>query len=253
MLMLLPHAHAHPLSLASSLLTCTMSLSFLVNPAKLADLPAMLERNKGSEAQLLEDIKKKYWSLKFEDFAETEDSKNEEENEDKEGWVKLGDICNTRGGIKFKLEIQPSSIISKYIYLRGQNLNNIILNNKDFVYLNYYDKKFETYKINKSDLYYVLVGSVGLCGESSIEAYMSGNICSIYNIDINMSKKYIMYYLIFNKPKFNKNAQPNISRETLLNILIPNLSLSKQEKIVEYLDEKFKTYKIEETLELFKE
>lgn len=55
---------------------------------------------------------------------------------------------------------------------------------------------------------------------------MSGNICSLFNFEkYNYNKKYVMYYLIFNKPKFNKNAQPNISRNILKNIEIPNITL----------------------------
>ena len=160
------------------------------------------------------------------------------------GWVKLGDVVETNGGIKFKLEQQPINKITKYIYLRGQNLDDIkFRKNTEFVYLDYYDSKFESYKINKGDLYYVLVGDVGICGISEVDAYMSGNLCSIHKFN-NCNKKYIMYYLIFNKPISNGNAQPNISRSILSNIQIPSLSLSHQQEIVEFLDSQFELYDI---------
>ena len=182
----------------------------------------------------IKELEKNGYSLKMEEKIE----------KIKKGWVKLGDVVETRGGIKFKLEQQPVNKITKYIYLRGQNLDDIMFRkNTEFVYLNYYDPKFESYKINKGDLYFILVGDVGICGISDVEAYMSGNICSIYKFN-NYNKKYIMYYLIYNKPKSNGNAQPNISRSTLLDMKIPSLSLEHQQEIVDFLDKQFELYDI---------
>jgi type I restriction enzyme S subunit len=67
----------------------------------------------------------------------------------------------------------------------------------------------------------------------------------MYNFDeSNFNKKFTMYYLIFNKPKANTNAQPNISRDILKNILLPNLPLQHQEEIVKFLDNQFEKYDI---------
>lgn len=150
--------------------------------------------------------------------------------------VKLGDVCKTNGGVKFKLDIQPSEQKSDYIYLRGQNLDDYKLRNGNFVYFNKYTKKFDNYKLNIGDLYYVLVGNVGICGLSNINAIISGNLCSIHSFNKNIDKKYIMYYLINNKPIANKNAQPNISRKTLLDIKIPIPSLEKQQEIINKIE-----------------
>ena len=157
---------------------------------------------------------------------------------------KLGEICETRGGIKYKLDC-ISDIKSEYIYLRGQNLNNITFRNNDFVYLNKYDTKLESYKLKKGDLYYILVGNVGTCGISNIDCYMSGNICTLFNFEkYNYNTKFIMYFLIYNKPNINNNAQPNISRNTLKNISIPNLSLEIQQEIINKI-EKFENYNLQ--------
>ena len=197
----------------------------------------------------IEQIKLKNYSLKFDDYFKEESNK-----QDTSGWLKLGDVCETNGGIKFKLEQLPTEHTSDYIYLRGQNLNDIKFRNTNYVYLRYYDKKFESYKINNGDLYYILVGTVGICGISNINAYLSGNICSLFNFEkYNFNKKFVMYYLIFNKPQVSSNAQPNISRETLKNFLIPNLTLSHQEEIVKFLDEIYEHAKIEDTLKYLKD
>jgi len=194
-------------------------------------------------------IKSKNHSLKFDDFFKVVEVK-----QNTKGWIKLGDVCDTRGGIKFKLEQQPTENKTEYIYLRGQNLDNFKFRNNDYVYLNYYDERFKSYKINNGDLYYILVGSVGTCGIAEIDAYMSGNICSLFNFEnYNFNKKFTLYYLIFNKPMYNCNAQPNISRDTLKNILIPNLTPQHQQEIVEFLDEIYKTNSINDTTKYMKD
>ena len=67
----------------------------------------------------------------------------------------------------------------------------------------------------------------------SIDSYLSGNICSLYNFDkYNVNKLFLMNYLIYNKPKTNNNAVPNISREIMNNIMIPIPSLDDQNKII---------------------
>lgn len=192
-----------------------------------------------------EQIEKNNYSLVYNDYF----GKKEEEI-DNNKWIELGKICETKGGIKFKLEKQPVTIKTNQIYLRGQNLKDLTFKNNDYVYLDYYEERFESYKINKDDLYYVLVGSVGICGISKENAYMSGNLCSIFNTEkFGYNKKYIMYFLIFNKPDYNSNAQPNISRDTLKKILIAKLTLTHQEEIVKFLDKYFEKNNIDEFIE----
>ena len=64
---------------------------------------------------------------------------------------------------------------------------------------------------------------------------ISGNLCRIYNCKIN--KKYLINYLVQNKPKTNNNAQPNISKGTLEKVKIPVPSTEDQEKVVKMIDE----------------
>jgi len=149
---------------------------------------------------------------------------------------RLGDIVETCGGIKFKLETQCSEKNTGNIYLRSQNLNDFKMRNNDFIYLQYENKQFKSYKINNGDLYYVLVGNVGVCGECSVDAFMSGNMCSIRNIKNICVKKYLMIYLIYNKPKSEGNAQPNISRTTLHNIIIKIPSIEDQQIIIQEIE-----------------
>ena len=148
----------------------------------------------------------------------------------------LGEIAKLSGGIKYKLSKQPCNI-GDIIYLRGGDLKENYIDKFDGVYFDYEDEKFNNYKINYGDIYYTLVGTVGICGEYKInkKSVISGNICRIY--DININKKYLISYLNLNKPKANSNAQPNISKNTALLIKIPVPSLEDQEKVVKMIED----------------
>ena len=195
----------------------------------------------------IEDIKKKYWSLKFEDYAETEDSKNEEENEDKEGWVKLGDICNLEKGKTLTI-----NNIKKGIYP-------VIAGGKEPKgYHNEFNRNENTIIISCSG------ASAGYVSRYSSKIWADDCFSVVFKDNINdFNYDFVHYLLKFSQYQYMKsekeggfqkgNGIPHAYPKDYQNILIPNLSLSKQEKIVEYLDEKFKTYKIEETLELFKD
>jgi type I restriction-modification system DNA methylase subunit len=151
--------------------------------------------------------------------------------------MKLGELVETSGGIKFKLSKQPITIPSKIAYLRGGDLNNYKTTEFNGVYFDYEDKKFNDFIINKGDIYYTLVGTVGICGEylCDLKTIISGNLCRIYNCKIN--KKYLINYLIQNKPKTNNNAQPNISRGTLEKIIVKVPSVEDQEKVVKMIEQ----------------
>ena len=197
----------------------------------------------------IENIKEKNYSLKYDDYFNIS-----EEIVISDKWIKLGDICSTRGGIKHKLEEGITDEPNDYIYLRGQNVQDKYMKVIDFKYLNKIDSSYDSYKIYIGDLYYILVGNVGTCGISNVEGYMSGNLCSLYNFEnYNFNKFYVMYFLIFNKPEPSTNAQPNISRDKLKNIKIPNLSLEHQEEIVNFLDEIYEKVNIEDTNKYLKD
>lgn len=149
----------------------------------------------------------------------------------------LGELVEISGGVKFKLSKQPISTPSKIAYLRGGDLNEYKTTDFNGVYFDYEDKKFNDFTINYGDIYYTLVGTVGICGEYlyNHKTIISGNLCRIYNCKIN--KKYLINYLVQNKPKTNNNAQPNISRGTLEKIKIPVPSAEDQEKVVKMIDE----------------
>ena len=150
--------------------------------------------------------------------------------------MKLGELVETSGGVKFKLSKQPIETPSKIAYLRGGDLDEYKTENFTGVYFDYEDNKFKDYIINKGDIYYTLVGTVGVCGEylCDIKTIISGNLCRIYNCKIN--KNYLINYLVLNKPTANKNAQPNISRTILNNLLIPVPSPEDQEKVVHMIE-----------------
>lgn len=149
----------------------------------------------------------------------------------------LGEVCELQGGIKYKLSKQPITTKTDILYLRGGDVKDYSIDYFNGVYFDYNDDKFSKYEIKKGDLYYTLVGTVGICGEYKIDkrTIISGNLCKLYDFKIN--KKYINYYLVFNKPKYNSNAQPNISKNTLSKIKIPVPSLKEQQEIVDKIEE----------------
>lgn len=149
----------------------------------------------------------------------------------------LGELVETSGGVKFKLSKQPITTTTDIAYLRGGDLNDYYTDNFNGLYFDYNDKNFNNYLINKGDIYYTLVGTVGIVGEylcNIKKTVISGNLCRIYNCKIN--KNYLINYLVLNKPKANTNAQPNISRTILNKIKIPVPSPEDQEKVIQMIE-----------------
>jgi len=157
---------------------------------------------------------------------------------------KIGDICDIKGGIKFKLN--GTSITGNIPYFRVQNFND----DKNILYINTQDEKLvENFKIKCGDVLLSIVGTLGntMIVPNNYENYViSGNIIRLFDFK-NINPKYFKYVFEINKDiylnKSGENCQPNwsITKVKLFGIPIP--SIQNQQIIVNYLDEKIEYHK----------
>jgi restriction endonuclease S subunit len=156
----------------------------------------------------------------------------------------IRDICDIKGGIKFKLN--GSSTSGNIPYFRVQNFND----DKNILYINSQDEKLvENFKIKCGDVLLSIVGTLGniMIVPNNYENYViSGNIIRLFNFK-NINSKYFKYVFEINKDiylnKSGENCQPNwsITKVKLFSVQIP--SLTNQQIIVNYLDEKMEYHK----------
>lgn len=165
----------------------------------------------------IDDLQKNNYSLKLE----------EKKEEIKQGWIKLSEV------VKFeKKSIHLATIgveIGEYKFFTSSQK------------IKYSDKcDHVDYKI-----------ILGTGGKGSIH-YEKNFSCSTDNFVIKSDKynlKYIYYYLYVNfdiiQTGFIGNGLKHLSKEYIINIQIPDLSLEHQQEIVELLDKIFETHNIE--------
>ena len=175
----------------------------------------------------IDKIKANNYSLKYDDYFKVKEEK-------RAGWINLGDVCKLNqgdfitkndngnmypvygGGIKPSHYYDSYNRENKIIITRvGTGLGNDIKN----TCIKFINEKF----------------------------YLTDKAFSIDDI-ININEKYLFYYLFCDQNNWKKlaggNAQPVITKTKLKEIQIPNLSLSHQTEIVDFLDEQFKIYDI---------
>jgi type I restriction enzyme S subunit len=179
-------------------------------------------------------IKEKNYSLKPDDYFKEEVVIKEE---DKDKWVKLGDIINIIFGTritKSKDEVNKDSIGAYPVYGGGDIT----------FYTNKHNRDGETIIISRFGVSPKCVRVI----KDNFFLNDSGMSIQIKNNNFNIN--YLKYYLLFNQNNIYKNytagqAQLNTETNKLLNeFLIPNLSLDHQETIVKFLDEQFENYNI---------
>jgi len=174
-------------------------------------------------------IKEKNYSLKPDDYFKEEVVIKEE---DKDKWVKLGDICDILKGKTLTIDKMvkgPYKVIGGgYIPMKethneyNVNENEILISN-DGAYAGYLNKFNENIFITSH------------CNKIVAK---------------NINKDLLWYYLKFNQKYILINcqkgqAQPSLDKNKLLNeFKIPNLSIDHQEEIVKFLDKQFENYNI---------
>jgi type I restriction-modification system DNA methylase subunit/restriction endonuclease S subunit len=183
----------------------------------------------------VDDIKKKNYSLKLDDYTEKEVVPI-----DTEKWIKLGEIVE----LVFGTRITKGNDEAK---------NN---DNKCPVYggggITFYTK----HKFNRHGTT-IIISRFGVSPTCvriiDGELFLNDSGMSVNIKNSNFSFDFLKYYLKFNEKNIFKYAsgqgQKNMATEKLKNeFFIPNLPLDHQQEIVKFLDEIYETYKIEDTI-----
>ena len=155
--------------------------------------------------------------------------------------IKLGEACNLQNGFAFKSKFFTEDGLP---ILRISNIQNQIINIKKIVYfkLEKYKEKLDKYIVEHNDLLIAMSGATtGKIGFNNTDQrfYLNQRVGNLKPKEI-LDKKYLYYFL---STQIEKNlkislgaAQPNLSTEQILNILIPLPPLPIQQKIVKKLD-----------------
>ena len=155
--------------------------------------------------------------------------------------IKLGEACNLQNGFAFKSKFFTEDGLP---ILRISNIQNQIINIKKIVYfkLEKYKEKLDKYIVERNDLLIAMSGATtGNIGFNNTDQrfYLNQRVGNLKPKEI-LDKKYLYYFL---STQIEKNlkislgaAQPNLSTEQILNILIPLPPLPIQQKIVKKLD-----------------
>ena len=178
----------------------------------------------------MDQIKEKNYNLKFADYFE------QKVEENKEGWVKLGDIVELYKTTKHCTSLGKEE--GKYRFYSSSQTDKLFI-----------DK-------NEIDKESIIIGNGGCANvHYDIKYTPSKHVTSCFIKNDKYIAKYIYYYLRINinvlEKEFSGGGLKWLNREKITNIKIPSISLPHQEKIVEFLDKIYKTYKIEDTVKYF--
>jgi type I restriction-modification system DNA methylase subunit len=187
-------------------------------------------------------IKEKNYSLKPDDYFKEEVVIKEE---DKDKWVKLGDI------VKFNIGGTPSRKEAKYyegnnLWISVSELNNTIINDTKEKITDLGIKESSVKLIKKGSILMSFKLSIGKMGIAGKDMYCNEAIM-FFKHDNDITNKYLYYYLSLNNLSKYASGQIGIgslNKTSLYNITLPNLSIDHQEDIVKFLDEQFENYNI---------
>ena len=174
-------------------------------------------------------IKEKNYSLKPDDYFKEHVVIKEE---DKDKWVKLGDVCKILKGKSLTI---ANMIQGEYKVIGGGYIPMKETHNE--------------YNINENEILISNDGAyAGYLNKFNEKMFITSHCNKI--IANNINKDFLWYYLKFNQKYILTNcqqgqAQPSLNKDKLLNeFMIPNLPLDHQEEIVKFLDEQFENYNI---------
>jgi len=158
--------------------------------------------------------------------------------------LKLGDICEIRGGKRLPKgsDFSPDKTSHPYLRIVDFALNGIKKENLQYIDDEIFSK-IKNYIIRSGDLYISIVGSIGLIGivendldNASLTENAARLICSK-----NINNKFLLYYLRSQdcQDQINANSVGAVQKKLpiygIKNLNIPLPSLSEQQKIAEVL------------------
>ena len=160
--------------------------------------------------------------------------------------VKLGDVCNLKGGYAFKSSDFTNNRDDIPIIKITNIANGIVVFEKEANRIPK-NKKYEQYIVNKDDIIVVLTGLTKgkIIGKYNLtfESYLNQRLSIFTNFNEKVEPNYIYYYLIQNTNDIinlsTGSCQQNVSPSDILNITISLPPLEIQKQIVSTLDRIF--------------
>ena len=184
------------------------------------------------------DIQKKNYSLKYDDYFKVKEDK-------KSGWIRLGDICEIKFGtriIKSKDE-KPKNLSGVYPVYGGGDIT---------FYTDKYNRDGENIILSRFGVSPKCVRVI------NGKFFLNDSGMTINTKSNKLSQNFLKYYLVINQFNIYNNftegqAQLNTQTNKLLNeFQIPNIPLSHQTEIVEFLDDVYQDNSLEETVKYMK-
>ena len=178
----------------------------------------------------IDKIKANNYSLKYDDYFKVKQEK-------KVGWINLGVVCEIKFGIRITKsnDEKPKDLPGVYPVYGGGDIT---------FYTDKYNRDGETIILSRFGVSPKCVRVI------NGKFFLNDSGMSINTKSNHILQNFLKYYLILNQINIYNNytegqAQLNTQTNRLLNeFQIPNLPLTHQTEIVEFLDEQFKIYDI---------
>ena len=171
-----------------------------------------------------------------------------------EGWrsVKLGDVCEVRGGKRLPIGSRLVDYKTPFPYIRVTDFqrSSVNLENLKFIEEDIH-RQIKQYIIHKDDVYISIAGSIGIIGTipTTLDgANLTENAAKLVLQDLNIiDKKYLVNFLQSPigqnqiQKRTNVVGQPKLALTRIKTIEIPLPPIAKQKEIVTTLNDRFAT------------
>ena len=155
-------------------------------------------------------------------------------------WVRLGDICEVKGGKRLPTGHSYAENVTPYVYIRVTNMKNGTIKDDDLFYINNETRKIiSKYTISKSDLYITIAGTIGQVGlvPSRFDGMnLTENAAKISVFLTNRSWLKDIMSSGFLKKQFleraNTLAQPKLALNQIAESVLPLPPFQEQEHII---------------------
>jgi len=167
-------------------------------------------------------------------------------------WVRLGEVCEVKGGKRLPRGHEFARAETQYPYLRVVDFENGTVRLNDLEYLNEAtQKEIARYIIRATDVYISIAGSIGIVGTIPVEldgANLTENAARlVIRSTVPIDNEYVSAFLRSPsgqeqiEARTNKVGQPKLALERIATIKLPLPRLAEQKRIVAILKEQMAT------------
>jgi len=159
-------------------------------------------------------------------------------------WMRLGDVCDVKGGKRIPKGYLLQDVPTKYIYIRVTDMKDGTIKDNKLKYISEdIYQLIKQYTISKDNLYITIAGTIGEVGfvpSKFDNMNLTENAAKIINYGVDKSFLKLILSSKFAKDQFldkvNQMAQPKLALMRILTTKIPLPPLPEQHRIVEKVD-----------------